>query len=381
MAESVKRESFIPTTLKEMSDIIVYSYKQFITTGELNMVPMMWGLPGIGKTEIVNEACQKLKRMFPDFQEQPIMFMVSTKDATDIGMPFLVMSKYDPDKKIVSWVRPETFDLPEDTKAILFFDELNHGDPNVQKALQQIICDRKIDNFNLPKGVMMIAAGNPASCNINAIPLSQPMMDRFCHFEIEPDVQTWTTWAMGTGINPDIVTFLYQQRPELFYDEKGMEQGNKAYATPRSWVRVSKIIDTISQDFGDSWFKTPTAYSMVNLLCQGLIGQSATSGLMSYLRDKARYQNPEEIYKEGKDFKDTGNLNAIYGCLIACVSRIPTDKSVDIKVALHNLATALAKLKQAEIRTFASKVIVNVDYLQEAISFDDLALIQDGVKE
>ena len=97
---------------------------------------MIWGPPGIGKSDIVHQIGERLKREVIDLR---LLLM----EPTDLrGIPY-----YNKEKNMMDWAPP--VDLPSDPKsnAILFLDELNAAPPAVQAAAYQLILNRRIGTY------------------------------------------------------------------------------------------------------------------------------------------------------------------------------------------------------------------------------------------
>ena len=128
----------------------------------------VWGPPGIGKSDIVAEVAREQGRPLIDIR-LPLM------EPTDVrGIPYLAEVKvYDAQgnlvrdeqnvpltEKVFKWSNPS--DLPTDpnSRALVFFDEMSAAPPSVQAATYQVILNRKIGTYELPKDVVIVAAGN-----------------------------------------------------------------------------------------------------------------------------------------------------------------------------------------------------------------------------
>ena len=110
---------------------------------------MLWGAPGIGKSDVIQLIGDEEGRSVIDLR---LLLM----EPTDLrGIPF-----YNKEKNCMDWAPP--VDLPTDPKdtSILFLDEINAAPPAVQAAAYQLILNRRIGNYVLPKGVSIVAAGN-----------------------------------------------------------------------------------------------------------------------------------------------------------------------------------------------------------------------------
>ena len=104
---------------------------------DTNTPVFIHGSPGIGKSYIVHEAANARGWGLNDVR-------LSQLDSVDLrGVPSIV------DGKTV-WM-PPVF-LPKEGEGILFLDELNSAPPSVQAAIYQLILDRKIGEYEMPRG-------------------------------------------------------------------------------------------------------------------------------------------------------------------------------------------------------------------------------------
>ncbi|MEA3419919.1 MAG: MoxR family ATPase [Campylobacterota bacterium] len=190
----------------------------------------IWGAPGIGKSSIVKEIAQKNKLEFIDLR-------LSLLDPTDLkGIPF-----FDEQSREGVWAKPSFLPKEDDeSKGILFLDEINTAPPAVQASAYQLILDRRVGEYELPAGWSIIAAGNRENDRGVVYKMPPPLANRFVHFEMEVDFEDWKSWAYSAKIDPSIIAFLAYDKDMLFtFDPQSNE---KSFATPRSWEYVDTII-------------------------------------------------------------------------------------------------------------------------------------------
>lgn len=135
--------------------------------------------------------------------------------------------------------------------AILFLDEMNSAASSVQAAAYQLMLDRRIGEYELPKNVALLAAGNRANDRgvTNRIPA--PLANRMAHIEIEPIFADWAAWAATVGIKPEIIGFLTANQGSWNTFETAKE--SVVFATPRSWDFISRTLpDNCSTDLARS---------------------------------------------------------------------------------------------------------------------------------
>ena len=162
----------------------------------------LWGPPGIGKSEIVEQITHSLPK------SHLIDIRLSLWDPTDIkGMPY-----YAANDNTMKWAPP--VELPSEEFAaqfdniVLFLDEMNSAAPAVQAAAYQLILNRKVGAYKLPDNVMIVAAGNREADKGVTYRMPAPLANRFIHLELAVNFNDWFDWAVDKKIHNDVVGFL-----------------------------------------------------------------------------------------------------------------------------------------------------------------------------
>ncbi len=191
----------------------------------------LWGSPGIGKSSIVKQVADDLGVDFIDLR-------LTLLDPTDLkGIPF-----FDKDQHQAVWAPPSFLPRDPDSSGILFLDEINAAPPSVQASAYQLVLDRQVGEYRLPDSWSIVAAGNNESDRGVVYRMPSPLANRFVHLEMEVDFDAWKAWAYRTDIDPRIIGFL-GYKPDLLF-QFDPNEAQKAFATPRSWEYVDKILRT-----------------------------------------------------------------------------------------------------------------------------------------
>lgn len=331
--------------LKDILDTILFKIPN-------PQVPYIHGAPGIGKSQMIAQIAKERGIELIDIR------LANCADSGDIrGLPTFNVDKNDDTKKRTIWSLPEMFPTDPNWKGIIFFDEFNLAQPSVMSACYQLILDRQIGNYKLPDGAVMVAAGNPRDCNINAEDLPQALKNRFKHYYLQEDIKPWIVWATKNNVNTDLITFLSTVGSEFFMDIKRMNSQANEFGTPRTWAAVSDILNL-----------TDISLDLKMQIINGYVGNAATIKLREFLVDKTRYQDPREIYEEGKKFTAT-SINEFYGCFVSlCSSLIRESRSRQEGItAMTNTLKALVVLPTSEWKAFAAKMIANIPELDSLI--------------
>jgi MoxR-like ATPase len=149
----------------------------------------VWGPPGTGKSSIVREVADSAKLPVIDLR-------ASLLDPTDLrGIPAI-------DGGRAVWCPPSFLPRPNDTPGVLFLDEINAAPPLVQASLYQLVLDRRVGEYELPKGWWIVAAGNRQQDRAVTFRMSSALANRFVHVSLEVDVDDWRAWAIEKALDP-----------------------------------------------------------------------------------------------------------------------------------------------------------------------------------
>lgn len=220
-------------TIDELETLIETNAQTIINNPELakDIPPILiHSSPGIGKSSIVKEVCQKLGIECRDVR-------LSEIEAVDIrGLPSV-----DKDKGMMKWNAPDFWPRDPESKGIIFLDELNAASKDIQVAAYELILDRKIGDFyKVPDGWYIVSAGNLATDRAVAMTMSSALSNRFLHVELKPDAEQWLKWGYMNNLHPSVLGFIEFQPKHLFNMEgENLERG---WPSPRSWDKVSQMV-------------------------------------------------------------------------------------------------------------------------------------------
>ena len=254
----------------------------------------IWGATGIGKSDSVREIAKEIaKKEGLEYSEDDIEngcfgfvdVRISQLEPSDLrGLPDL-----DKENKSTNWYIPNWLPKNPESKGILFFDELNLSPPSIQATAYQLILDRKIGDYKLPDGWVIVSAGNRVEDKCNVFEMSSALCNRFTHTELMiPDKDLWLSWALKNDIDSRIIAFLQFKPSNLFkFENKNLD---KAFPTPRSWAFCSKLIKDKEK-------------GIVNILVGSAVGEATATEFNAFLRLqnkidlKAILKNPKQVGK------------------------------------------------------------------------------------
>ena len=253
----------------------------------------IWGPPGIGKSDIVKQIGNEQEREVIDVR-------LSLWEPTDIkGIPY-----YNSNSNTMTWAPPAELPTDPDSTAILFLDELNSAAPATQAAAFQLVLNRRVGTYQLPKGVSIVAAGNREGDKGVTYRMPAPLANRFLHIELRCDFDDWHQWAVTNRVHEQVVGYLGFAKQDLYdFDSKS---SSKAFATPRSWMFVSELLE--EDDVPDN--------TLTDLIA-GAVGEGLAIKFMAHRKVAKQMPKPEDILAGKIKKSEIKEISAMYSLTIS----------------------------------------------------------------
>lgn len=217
----------------------------------------IWGAPGIGKSAIVQD--------FADSLGLDCVSLLGSQLAPEdiIGVPWIQdgFSQFCPPRSIA---RPEPY--------VLFLDELNACSSEVQKAFYSLIHERRIGDYHLPEGSIVVGAGNRAQDNAITRPMSSALVNRMFHVELTASPRLWLEWAAQNGIHPYVYDYIASRPDHLWAKPPKSEE---PFSTPRSWHMLSDAIQSCGPEISED---------SLRILAAGCLCPRHATSFLAYIR-------------------------------------------------------------------------------------------------
>src|SRR5262249_48906663 len=182
---------------------------------------LLVGTHGIGKSEILEQAAAELGIGY-------IVRDLSLMEPPDlVGMP-------KSDGKVTRYLPPAF--LPTDGKGLLVFEELNRCPSYMRGPCLQLLTARCLNDYQLPKGWLPVAAINPADADYEVEELDPALLSRFTCVRVVPDKKEWLAWGEARGLHQDVLGYVASD-PKIFSD-----------TNPRSWTKVSRHLRAAEEE-------------------------------------------------------------------------------------------------------------------------------------
>lgn len=233
----------------------------------------IWGAPGIGKSALVEK--------FADEVGLPCVSLLGSQLAPEdiIGIPQIQddVSTFLPPKMIA---KKEPY--------ILFLDELNACTQEVQKAFYSLIHEKRIGEYHLPEGSIVIGAGNRAQDSAIVKTMSSALINRMFHVQLKADAKQWLNWAYEEGLHPWVIDYITQRPDHLFSEPPKTEE---PYSTPRSWHMLSDALKEYKVGEND------ISDAMLRMITFGCISASHAGMFIAYTKQLGNKNLINEIIK------------------------------------------------------------------------------------
>lgn len=237
----------------------------------------IWGAPGIGKSALVETFASDIGL--------PCVSLLGSQLAPEdiIGIPQIKddVSVFLPPKMIA---RKEPY--------VLFLDELNACSQEVQKAFYSLIHERRIGEYHLPEGSIIIGAGNRACDSAIVKTMSSALINRMFHVELKADSRQWIKWAEENNLHPWVIDYIINRPDHLFAEAPKTEE---PFSTPRSWHMLSDSL----KEFNAGTKEIDT--NILKTLCYACLTPSHAGMFMAYTKNIKNKDMLEKIIsKEAK---------------------------------------------------------------------------------
>lgn len=300
--------------------------REFVSTESGHHIPvMLWGPPGVGKSQMVAQIAAKHAAPVIDIR-------LSQMEPSDLrGIPFRV-------NELVEWAVPAM--LPDANRhglqGILFLDEITSAPPSVSAAAYQLILDRRLGNYQVPEGWAIFAAGNRQGDRGVTYTMPAPLANRFSHYEVDVNLDDWVAWAWQRGINDRIIAFL-RFRPDLLF-EFDPAHNPVAFPSPRSWEFAHNALHKF-EDHPELFLGA----------LQACVGPAAGIELNAFIQSLDQMPDLDAILR-GEDIATPREIDLQYAVASALVGRAIQAKGTDnaLPVMGHILNYA-RKFRQKEM--------------------------------
>lgn len=323
-------------TQSELSDLL------------LNISPtrpvFIWGAPGIGKSALVQK--------FADDVGLECVSLLGSQLAPEdiIGIPQIKgeTSQFMPPKMIA---RKEPY--------VLFLDELNACSQEVQKAFYSLIHEKRIGEYYLPKGSVVIGAGNRSQDGAIVKTMSTALINRMFHVQLVADPKQWLDWAYENSLHPWVIDYITERPDHLFSEPPKTEE---PYSTPRSWHMLSDAL----KEYGAGEKDVPE--KILRVLAYGSVSSSHAGMFLAFVKQLGNKNLLNEIIKGEARFPSAPEeRDVLYFVAQSFRAKLLLELPED-KQSISRSTQELAHRAKAMIKDLSH---INIELAQMVVSSDD----------
>lgn len=294
-AEEVAREFPLDKTLD-----IVEKNLEFQLSGETMYIPVWAGKPGMGKTTHAKLIAEKMNLD---------LYYVSMYRPTEFfeGLPIPNSISFEDDEKrkknlYLVWSEPEL--IHEANKradaavakgkrgCLIFLDDLHIMSPDVQKCFFELVLERALGNYKFRDNCCILGAMNTSAIS-GFEGLLAAINNRIQKIYVNMPFDYWYTQC-GADLNPLIASYV-----KVFKDSLEEEENtHEPFATFRSWIQLSKIVDIYYEAFKAN-HDTSALLENVYLAACTLMSRKMAHGLQMNISQQLQYDY-EGMVNSGK---------------------------------------------------------------------------------
>lgn len=259
------------TTAREVSLLLEHALDTMLQTpGERPTPVCIWGLHGIGKTELVRDLAQARGCQFvyiapAQFEEMGDL----------IGMPQIANDPVKGD--VTRFVAPEWVPRQEGP-GILLLDDVNRADDRILRGIMQLLQNYEMVSWTLPRQWLIVLTANPDGGDYSVTTLDDAMLTRMLHITMQFDAKAWARWAERAGVDERGMHFVLSY-PELVSGKR---------TTPRSLVQFFQSIRHL-EDLREH-------LPLLKLLGEACLDEATTQAFLSFVNlHLDRLPTPEDI--------------------------------------------------------------------------------------
>lgn len=248
--------------------------KRLIAAQSVQRSAMIWGPPGIGKSDAVRQMHEDVRREHPKAVLIDVrLTLLDPVDLRGIGVPDL-------EAGVCRWL-PAEF-MPTEPNTILFLDEVTTAPQALQACAYQLALDRKCGDHRIPEDCRIIFAGNRVQDKSVAYKMPAALANRMSHYQVEVDANEWERWAIRKSIHYHIVTFI-KQYPDMLWD---MDEDNasEAWPSPRTWAMANEMYEHPDLDLAEK-----------KMAMSAFVGGPRIVEFDKHIKAMARLPNPDLI--------------------------------------------------------------------------------------
>jgi hypothetical protein len=193
--------------------------------------PLFVGPPGLGKSEIVQAWANQNQLPFIDLRAA----YLESPDV--IGFPSVEKIN---GRQITVHNTPEFW--PTEGEGVLLLEEVNRANTSVMNTFMQLLTDRKVHNYTLPEGWIIVGCINPEGSEYDVNTMDAALKDRFEIFKVEYDKETFVNFMKESSWDKNISMFVQSNSWQYFEPAEVVNNPGAKYLSPRTFSKLNNVL-------------------------------------------------------------------------------------------------------------------------------------------
>lgn len=242
--------------IKEAKQEIIHTVQAYLRKDETGAyrIPMekqrpifMLGVPGIGKTAIIEQVAEELNLNLVSYT------ITHHTRQSAIGLPYISRREYGGQEySVTEYTMSEILAAVYDSIArsgvregILFLDEINCVSETLSPTMLQFLQYKTFGMHHVPEGFVIVTAGNPPEYNRSVRDFDIATLDRVRLLRVDEDFGVWKEYAYRAGIHGAVLAYLEIKKDHFYRVQQEIE--GKRFVTARGWEDLSRILQVYEE--------------------------------------------------------------------------------------------------------------------------------------
>jgi len=180
--------------------------------------------------------------------------------------------------------------LPKGGHGILHLDEYNRARTDVRNAAFEFVEKGQLGLYKLPKGWMILSSINPPSEDYIVHDVDEAEVARFCWILFCPEAEEWIKYATDIHLNPNVIRFIKEYKK--FLGNEIVDYPYEPHNCPRTVEMMAHLLEGLPEN-------------LVYEVASGCIGPEAATSYMAMLKDSKRPVAAEKILNKYNSVQKT----------------------------------------------------------------------------
>lgn len=285
-------------SLRDATDILIDEIESGLN-GYSNLVPVIVGPPGIGKSSVIKWTADKIN------QDHYIVSLGAVPYEYLSGLPEFAKTEYNGKTvNATEWTLPDIVrSINERTEIalaagkdglVVLLDDIHLMEPAAQKYMFEFFQNKTLQNYKLHDRATLVGAMNDsAAAGLEGF--YSAILDRISMYFVKFDYSFWYE-NIGVDLNSIVAAFAKTHEDSI----EGSESKDEVSASPRSYSELSEFFNFLLEHKGiepnSKEFKAKMAYKAAST-----IGAKETQNLVEFFNSYIKYD-----FQKILDDKDVG---------------------------------------------------------------------------